>query len=134
MISRDRRALAREKISVIALALSTIAGCASAPSHDRPMVIDEPDAKSRMALQIAVSRTLGVAYVVLADDALTKDNVLTIEPARIRDFQGRRIQGRETRPVEVFHLTRGESKKQCVLVYDRTGVKMLLADTRCKSK
>lgn len=124
----------RERIFALALAACAISSCASSPARDKAVLIDEPDAKSRMALQVAVSRTLGVAYVVLADDALTKDNVLTIEPARIRDFQGRRIQGRETRPVEAFHLVRGEKKKECVLIYDRTGARMLLADTRCKSK
>src|SRR5690349_4416463 len=95
-----------------------LAACASSSAAvDKPAVIDKPDAKSRLALQNAICKALGVSYVVLAEDALTRDNTLTIEPARIRDFEGRRLQGRETRMPESFHLVRGKKKDECVLIY-----------------
>src|SRR5215471_461764 len=111
-----------------------LAACASSSaSGDRNAVIVNPDAKSRLALQNAVSKTLGVAYVVLAEDALTKESTLIIEPARIRDFQGRLLQGRDSRGPERFHLVKGKKKNDCVLVYEHTGTRIPLIDTECKA-
>src|SRR5712672_1729295 len=76
----------------------TLSSCASSSTPgDKPVIIENPTAKSRLALQNAVCKSLGVAYVVLADDALTHESTLIVEPARIRDFEGNRLQGRETR-------------------------------------
>ncbi|HYM34900.1 MAG TPA: hypothetical protein VET48_05850 [Steroidobacteraceae bacterium] len=115
--------------------LSTLAACAGSSTRvDKPVVIDKPDAKSRLALQNAVSKSLGAAYVVLPDDALTRDSVLTIDPARVREFEGRRLQGREARAPELFRLVRGNKKEECVLIQDRTHLRMTLPDTHCKPK
>jgi hypothetical protein len=123
------------RISMLILCCGMLASCASASkTADKPVVFDQPDAKSRLALQNAICKSLGVAYVVLAEDALTHDNTLIIEPARIRDFQGRLLQGRENRLPESFHLVRGKKKDQCVLIYDRTGARTVLADSHCKAK
>ena len=122
-----------KRVMLCAILAFVVAGCASSSAKgDAAALILEPDAKSRLALQNAVSRTLGVSYVALADDALTKDSVLTIEPTRIRDFEGRRLQGRETRAPEIFKLI--AVKKDCYLVHERTGTRTLLANTRCKKK
>src|SRR5262252_3860246 len=92
-----------------AIVFILLAGCASSSaSDDRHAVIVNPNAKSRLALQNAVCKSLGVAYVVMAEDALTKESTLIIEPARIRDFQGRLLQGRDSRGPEQFHLVKGK--------------------------
>jgi hypothetical protein len=117
-----------------ALVVGCIASCASSsPAVEKPVVFDKPDAKSRLGLQNALCKFLGVSYVVLAEDALTHDSALIIEPARIRDFEGRRLQGRETRVPERFHLIRGKKKDECVLVYDRNNARTTLADAHCKT-
>ena len=122
------------RIVTILVVFTLLTSCASSSaSVDKSAVIVEPNAKSRLALQNAVSKSLGVAYVVMAEDALTKDSVLIIEPARIRDFEGRLLQGRETRLPERFHLVKGKKKEECVLIYDRTGARIPLADTHCKA-
>jgi len=120
--------------AALGVALGLLSSCASSSAaNDRPAVIINADAKSRLALQNAVSKSIGVAYVVLGDDALTKESNLIIEPARIRDFEGRLLQGRETRGTELFHLVMGKKKDECILVHERTGAHIPLADTHCKS-
>jgi len=121
--------------ALIAAAACAPAACSGSSARpDRPVIIDKPDAKSRLALQNAICKSLGVAYVVLADDALTHESALTIEPARIRDFEGRRLQGRETRRPEQFHLVQGAKKGECVLIDDRSNLHTTLANTTCKKK
>jgi hypothetical protein len=127
-------------VKLVTLIVVTIAftACASSSAQvgkvDKPVIIDQPDAKSRLALQNAISKALGASYVVLADDALTRENTIIIEPTRVRNFEGQRLQGRETRMPEKFHLVRGKKKDECVLVFDRTGVRTTLVDAHCKEK
>lgn len=131
----------RIRLFLLAAAMHSIflggfVSCASsfAADADRPALIDQPDYKSRLALQNAICKSLGVAYVVLADDALTHDSILIIEPALIRDFESSRLQGRETRLPERFLLVRGNRRGECVLIHDRTGTRMTLPDAHCKTK
>ncbi len=115
----------------VGVALASLVACAHSGAADRAGVIVEPTAKSRLALQNAVSRALGASYVVLADDALTTDDTLFVEPARVREFGGQRVQGRETRMPERFHLVK--EGKTCILIHERTGQRTSLVDTECKN-
>jgi hypothetical protein len=121
----------------IAAALCAITACAAiAAAKDVPAVIVASDTQSRAELQSAVSKALNRTSVTLADDALTQDSSLTIEPARLRDAQGSifqgRVQGRETRTPEQFRLVK--SGHRCVLIHERTGKRMALAHVKCAAK
>ena len=121
----------------IAIALCAITACTTNPAaKDVPAVIVRPDAQSRAELQSAVSKALDRTSVPLADDALTQGSSLIIEPLRLRDAQRSlaqgRAQGRETRMPEHFRLV--ESGHRCVLIHDRTGQRMELANTQCAAK
>ena len=76
-----------------------------------------------------VSKMLHRDKVILADDALTMDSVLLIEPARPRDAAGLPLQGREMRPPERFRLVKND--RYCVLIHERTGKRQKLAQTQC---
>ena len=78
----------------IAIALGAITACTTTPAaKDVPAVIVRPDAQSRADLQSAVSKALNRTSVTLADDALTQDSSLIIEPVRLRDPQEGIAQG-----------------------------------------
>src|SRR5487761_2442753 len=117
----------------IAIALCAITACTTNPAaKDVPAIIVRPDAQSRADLQSAVSKALNRTSVTLADDALTRDSSLSMERARLRDPQQGIAQGRETRMPEHFRLV--ESGHHCVLIHERTGQRMELANTRCAAK
>ena len=121
----------------IAIALGVMTACATSPAaKDLPAIIVRPDAQSHAELRAAVGRALNRTSVILADDALTHDSRLSIEPVRLRDMQGSiaqgRAQGREARMPEHFHLLK--SGDHCVLVHERTGRRMELANTQCAEK
>lgn len=118
----------------IAIALCVVSACTTTPAaNDVPAVIVRSDTQSRSELQSAVRQALNRSSVTLADDALTRDSILTIEPLRLRDPQGGvaqgRAQGRETRMPERFRLVK--SGRHCVLIHERTGQRMELANTQC---
>jgi hypothetical protein len=121
----------------IAVALCVITACTTNPAaNDVPAVIVRSDAQSRADLQSAVSQALNRPSVTLADDALTQDSSLIMEPVRMRDpqegiAQGR-AQGREARMPEHFRLV--ESGHRCVLIHERTGRRIELANTKCAAK
>ena len=121
----------------IAIALGVMTACTTSPAaKDLPAIIVRPDAQSRAELQAAVSKALNRTSVILAEDALTHDSSLSIEPVRLRDLQGSlaqgRAQGRETRMPEQFYLLK--SGHRCVLVHERTGQRMQLVNTQCAEK
>ena len=120
-----------------AIALCVITACATtSAAKDLPAVIVGSDAQSRTELQSAVSKALNRTSVTLADDALTHDSLLIIEPVRLRDPEGNiaqgRAQGRETRMPEQLRLVK--SGHHCVLIHERTGQRIALANTKCATK
>lgn len=108
-----------------------ISGCAmsAAKALDKPATIVDPSAASRAELQRAVNSALG-HEVMLADDALTRDSILTIERVAAKDPSGRRIEVRERSLPEQFHLI--QRGADCVLIHDRTQAETKLAETTCK--
>ena len=121
----------------LAIALSAVTACATtSAAKDMPAVIVRSDTQSRTDLQSAVSNALNRTSVTLADDALTRDSVLTIEPVRLRDPEGSiaqgRAQGRETRMPEQFRLV--ERGGSCALIHERTGQRIELPNTKCAAK
>ena len=113
-----------------ALASSLVVACATPPAEaGQAALIVQPTAQSRAALHSAVVKALHRDRVTLADDALTADSVLLIEPVRLRDAAGLPLQGRETRTPERFRLVK--SGRSCVLVHERTHARLELPDTQC---
>jgi hypothetical protein len=105
-------------------------GCATSSAADeRAAVIVQASAKSRAVLQGVISSALGDRQVAMAEDALTRESGLSIEPVRSRDHNGRLVQGREMRAPEKFLLVkRGQ---HCILIHERTGERFDLVDTQC---
>ena len=115
------------------LASCAVVACATpSPEPEQAAVIVQPSAQSRAALQSAVSKALRRDGVRLADDALTSDSTLLIEPVRPRDAAGLPLQGRETRPPEKFRLVK--SGRSCILIYERTNERQDLPQTQCAVK
>ncbi len=96
----------------------------SAAQADVPARVDNPTAESRADLLRAVTGILNSSEVTLADDALTNDSLLIIEP--------KHLTGRDLRKPEHFQLVlRGT---RCVLVHQETATRLLLVDTTCTAE
>jgi len=118
--------MAREPHLAIAACVCALAACASPVSRsDVPAVITASTPASREELARVVSVALHNARVTLADDALTKENLLIIERARLQ------VDGRVVEKPEQFELVKNGS--QCVLIHRRTGERYPLARTTCRA-
>ena len=99
-----------------------LAGCqARAARPDVPAHVNNPTAESRAELLRVVRDALNGSEVTLADDALTKDSLLIIEP--------KHLTGRDLRRPEHFRLVLSGSR--CVLVHQGTETRMRLMKTTC---
>jgi hypothetical protein len=121
--------LARAAVGVLSLLLTACTTAAASGPAETPALIVRPTAESRAELAKAVSTALGGSPVTLADDALTHDSLLVIEPARPRGPDGLLMNGRDLRKPEQFRLVRVGS--HCVLVRQSTGGRQRLKSTQC---
>ncbi|HJS89851.1 MAG TPA: hypothetical protein VJ738_07785 [Steroidobacteraceae bacterium] len=113
------------------LALAALAACRAWPaSPGLPALITEVSAASRADLERAVSQALGGAPVRLADDALTRDSVLIVGRAQIRNVNGVPLNGRELGRPQHFQLMEKDSR--CVLLHLETGRSSVLPHTHCR--
>ena len=111
-------------------ALLGLASCRSAPLPEGvAAVLLNPDEDSKRELRQVVSAALSVENITLADDALTKHNILSIEPSAPRGIDAPPANGRLLGRPEIFRLLL--DGPQCVLVHDRTGLRWFLLDTEC---
>ncbi len=109
---------------------AVICGCqTSSAQEDVPALIAHPTAQTRAELLRALTEALDGATVTIADDALTRENLLIIERKPHRDLRGRPLSGRDLGRPEPFRLVRSGS--QCFLVRERTGERWLLQKTTC---
>jgi len=115
---------------MLAGALAFVA-CRTA-SPDRPALVADPTAESRLEIRRTVSRALNGAPVTLADDALTRDDTLVIERARHQSLDGTPSTGRETGRPERFRLV--ESGGRCLLVHEASGRRYPLTATTCRPR
>ncbi len=104
---------------------------ASAAGAGVPAVVIHPTAASRADLERAVSRAFHGARVRLADDALTRDSMVTIGRAQARDVRGLPLNGRELQHPQHFRLMKRGS--HCVLLHLETGTAQLLMHTTCRA-
>lgn len=108
------------------------AACTSAPVRaGRPALIVHATADSRADLLSVVRAALHSAPLLLADDALTQESILLIEPRQRLDANGLPVNGRELGLPERFLLS--IDGKRCVLTQERTQQHWVLARTQCKA-
>jgi hypothetical protein len=113
------------------LAAATIAptGCGTLSAQEQPAVISAPTAESRAELARVVSAAFNGQPVTLADDALTRESVLTIERRTPPGEQGRAATGRTLGTPERLNLVlRGT---RCFLVRSADGREWELNDVQC---
>ena len=117
---------------LLVLALAALPPCrARAQPWGAPAIITHPTAASRAALERAVALELTHgAPVRLAPDALTRQSLLLVGHAQVRDARGIPLNGRELGRPQHFRLLRRGSK--CVLLHVETGKLSLLAHTTCR--
>jgi hypothetical protein len=115
----------------LALALAGMPACHAWPAASgTPAIITHPTAASRADLERAVSQAFHGAPVRLADDALTRNDLLIVGHAQARDARGLPLNGRELGRPQHFRLLRRAS--QCVLLHVETGKSYVLAHTTCR--
>jgi hypothetical protein len=105
-----------KRITYMLSVAALLSACASSASRDTPAVLTNPTPASTADLRLAVQRALHSDPILLAPDALTKTNLLSIDRFVRRDSAGRPLDGLNFggRP-EVFQLVR--ANKECVLVH-----------------
>ncbi|HEY1890087.1 MAG TPA: hypothetical protein VGG63_06755 [Steroidobacteraceae bacterium] len=117
--------------ALLALTLAGMPACHALPStRGAPAIITHPTAASRADLERAVSQALHGAPVRLAADALTRNELLIVGHAQIRDARGLPLNGRELGRPQHFRLLRRGS--QCVLLHVETGKRYRLPHTTCR--
>jgi hypothetical protein len=92
--------------------------------QDVPAQIIDPTPASRAELQHVVSNALGGRAVTIADDALTKDSLLIIEP--------KHLTGRDLGRPDHFRLVLSDSR--CVLVHEESNARIGLMETSCAAE
>ena len=113
------------------LALVTLpASRAWAEPWGAPAVITHPTAASHADLERAVSLALHGMHVRLADDALTREDLLIVARTEARDSRGRLLNGREIERPQHFRLLRRRSR--CVLIHVESGKARVLTHTTCR--
>jgi len=113
------------------LAAAAIAptACGTLSAQEQPAVISAPTAESRAELARVVTAAFNGQPVTLADDALTRESVLTIERRTPPGDQGRAATGRTLGVPERLNLVlRGT---RCFLVRSADGREWELNDVQC---
>ncbi|MGH8200291.1 MAG: hypothetical protein ACREVO_07985 [Steroidobacteraceae bacterium] len=111
--------------------LAGIPACHAWPTaRSTPAIITDPTAASRADLERAVSQALHGAPIRLADDALTRNDLLIVGRAEARDSRGLPLNGRELGRPQHFRLLRRNA--QCVLLHVETGKAYVLPHTHCR--
>ena len=105
------------------------AACGALSAQEQPAVIAAPTVESRAELARVVSAAFNGQPVTLADDALTRESVLTIERRTPPGEQGRAATGRTLDPPQRLNLVlRGT---RCFLVHAADGREWELNEAQC---
>lgn len=105
-----------------------LAACGSLHG-ERPAVIAAPSTSTRAELVRVVTLAFDGAPVTLADDALTRDSVLSVERRTPVGAQGRAATGRTLDEPARLRLVLDGGR--CELVREVDGRRFLLRDVRC---
>jgi hypothetical protein len=113
----------------LAAAVLTPAACGTLAAQERPAIIASPTEQSRAELLRVVSAATNGQPVTLAEDALTRDSVLTLERRTPPGAEGRAATGRTLEvPAQLKLVLRGE---RCLLVRIPDGREWQLTEARC---
>jgi hypothetical protein len=119
----------KARFAVLASAALTVAACGTVSAQEQPAVIARSTQASRSELSRVVTAAFNGLTVTIADDALTRDSVLTIERREPRDAQGRPVGGRILEKPEQFRLVLRGS--ECDLVRQSDQRRWRLTETVC---
>lgn len=109
----------------IVATIACLAACKTdAVRADVPARITNPTADSRAELLRVVRSALDGRDVTIADDALTTDSLLIIEPAHLT--------GRDLGRAEHFRLVLSGSS--CILLHQESDSRLELTDTGCAAE
>ena len=111
-------------LSFASVLLTLVACKTDAVRTDVPARVIDPTRASRAELHQAVGSMLGGRSVTLADDALTKDSLLIVEP--------KNLTGRDFGRPEHFRLVLRESR--CALVHEESDSRFELMKTDCSAE
>lgn len=110
-------------------AMLTPLACSTLQAQEQPALITAPTAASRAELLRVVTAAVGGQGITLADDALTRDSVLTLERRTPAGSQGQAATGRTLEEPQQFRLVlRGT---RCWLVRDADAREWELRETSC---
>ena len=105
------------------------AACGTFAAQEQLAVVSEPTAESRAELARTVSAAFNGQPVTLADDALTRESVLTLERTTPPGPQGTVATGRTLgAPAQLTLMLRGT---RCFLVRTTDGREWELNEARC---
>ncbi len=130
---REAMRIARALLLSVAFGVAVLPACTtSSGSGDAPALITNPTPASRAELRLAVQRALHSDPILLADDALTRSSLLTIDRLPRRDSHGRLLNGLDVRGrPEQFRLVR--TGGSCVLIHeDSEQLRQKLSSTTCQ--
>jgi hypothetical protein len=115
--------------TLTAAALLAPAACGTLSAQEQPAVIAAPTPQSRAEIERVVSAAMNGQPVTIADDALTRESVLTIQRRTPPGPQGRAATGRTLDAPEQFRLLlRGP---RCMLLHAADGREWPLEETQC---
>jgi len=111
------------------LLVAVLASSAWSNPKDVPAVIANPSPESAKELNRVIHKALPGLAVTLADDALTKSSLLSLEHALHRDPMGQTLNGRDLSRPETFELFKRDSR--CILKQLRTRRSFELHHIQC---
>ena len=114
---------------LVAVTVLAPAACGTLSAQEQAAVIVSPTSQSRAELARVVSTAFNGQPVMLADDALTRESVLTIERRTPPGPQGRAATGRTFDAPERLHLVLRGSR--CFLVRAADGREWELTEAQC---
>jgi antitoxin (DNA-binding transcriptional repressor) of toxin-antitoxin stability system len=114
---------------LLAIAALAPAGCGTLAAQEQPAVIAAPTERSRAELLRILSAAANGQPITLADDALTRASVVTLERRTPAGPQGRAATGRTLDAPEQFRLVLRGSR--CLLVRQSDGSEWELKEAQC---
>jgi hypothetical protein len=117
---------------VMVLALAAV-GCATPPpASDEPALIERPNERSRDELRRVLAEAFNGRPVTIAEDALTRDDLLVIERSEPRGPEGSPAGGRVLERPEQFRLVLRDS--HCELIRSSDQRRWTMTETSCVPK
>ena len=119
------------QLGALMVAATALSGCATKPAEPlKPAVLIKPSEQVIKQLDIAVKMSSGMKKVTIAQDVLTKHNVLAIQNAQ-HQVDGQPIQGRIIDKPYSFELfIRGED---CILKDRQTEQTFVIEAAECEA-